>query len=378
MGDKTHIQWTEATWNPVTGCSRVSEGCRNCYAEQLAGTRMRHLPRYQGLTRQTSSGPRWTGEVRMDAATLAMPLRWTRPRRVFVNSMSDLFHEGLEFEVIAAIFGVMAAAPRHTFQVLTKRPQRALDFFAWLEAWASQVRTVFPSDPLAWRLLQTIRGAAFKAGAPVGASCSEPVWPLPNVHLGVSVEDQASADARIPLLLQLPAAVRWLSMEPLLEAVNLSEWVGVIEHCGNCGAETPGPVEADECPECGREGLIATFGGESEARWYRGDVGRFRFDVEADRWRPYTQEEEDNEEGWNVPRLDWIVVGGESGPGARPFDLAWARRLVGEAREAGVPVFVKQLGSAPVEGGERLRLSSSKGADMEEWPADLRVREWPA
>lgn len=316
MGDKTHIQWTEATWNPVTGCSRVSEGCRNCYAEQLAGTRMRHLPRYEGLTRQTASGPRWTGEVRMDAATLAMPLRWTRPRRVFVNSMSDLFHEGLEFEVIAAIFGVMAAA-RHTFQVLTKRPQRALDFFAWLEARASQARAGFPGDPLAWRLLQTIRGAAFKAGAPVGASCSEPVWPLPNVHLGVSVEDQASADARIPLLLQLPAAVRWLSMEPLLEEVTLWHHLSAADSQG----ELSGPAAV---------------------------------------------------------MLDWIVVGGESGPGARPFDLAWARGLVGEARESGVPVFVKQLGSAPVEGGERLRLSSSKGADMEEWPADLRVREWPA
>lgn len=316
MGDKTGISWTDTTWNPLVGCSRVSEGCRNCYAEQLAGTRMRHLPRYEGLTRPTAGGPRWTGEVRLDAGVLALPLRWTRPRRVFVNSMSDLFHEAVPFKDIAAIFGVMAVARSHTFQVLTKRPQRALDFFAWVQAKAELTAPTFPRDPVAWRIVRVVMGHAFDRGAAVGVIGSAQ-WPLPNVHLGVSVEDQATADTRIPLLLEAPAAVRWLSIEPQLDAITLWDHLSSIDAYG----EASGPAHV---------------------------------------------------------MLDWIVIGGESGPGARPFDLAWARQLLDEAHEAGVAPFVKQLGARPVEAGSALHLKHRAGADPSEWPEDLRVQEWPS
>lgn len=379
MGDKTGIAWTDASWNPLVGCSRLSEGCRLCYAETMAGTRLKEIDAYKGLTRDTTSGPRWTGEVRFLVDRMRQPSRWKRPRRIFVNSMSDLFHESVPFEQIAAVLHMVAVNPRHTFQVLTKRPREAARFFADLERRAEASSAMFPNDSLAWRRGNVLRACALKVGVPLTqeehTACE--VWPLPNLHLGVTVENQAAANKRIDILLTLPAGVRWLSMEPLLEAVDLSEWIGVIEHCGNCGAETPGPVEEDECPACGHKGMIATFGGESEARWYRGDVGRFRFDVEEEVWRPYTQEEEDGEEGWNLQRLDWIVVGGESGGGARPFDLLWARDLVQQARQGGVAIFVKQLGRNPVEEEFKVSLRNPAGADVEEWPEDLRVQEFP-
>lgn len=271
MSDKTGIEWTDATWNPIRGCSRVSQGCVNCYAERVAARFSGPGQPYEGLARMTASGPRWTGEVRFIEDAWLQPLRWKRPRRIFVNSMSDLFHEDLDVGDVARIFAVMARASQHTFQVLTKRPDRMLAFIA-----------EFRTDVLdAWRRLPVRRTNL------VGR---EPVpWPLPNVWLGVSAENQATADERIPLLLQTPAAVRFVSAEPLL-----------------------GPIDFTRI---GRDGPI--------------DLSALEHIVGL---------------GYNRPPLDWIIVGGESGPGARPMHPDWARSIRDQCQAAGVSFFFKQWG----------------------------------
>ena len=326
----TSIEWTDATWNPVRGCGRVSRGCEHCYAEGVARRFAGAGQPYEGLVRLDREGKpkaQWNGTVRFVPEHLADPMRWRKPRRVFVNSMSDLFHESLSFDQIAAVFGVMAASPRHTFQVLTKRPERAREFFTWIA-----------SNDRCWRPDEV---AQLAARAHVGDVVLHPIkgtlrewpWPLPNVWLGVSVEDQATADERIPVLLTLPAAVRWVSYEPALGPVDFSR------------------VKVPDAPS---------------PPFHATALHAFR--------------------GFGAC-LDWIVVGGESGPGARPFDVAWARSTIEQCRAAGVPVFVKQLGACPVRtfgsldapgiyAPEHVRLRHHKGGDMSEWPEDLRVREF--
>lgn len=322
MGDRTGISWTDATWNPIRGCSRVSEGCRNCYAENVAARFSRPGQPYEGLAVnrlvQSMHGlktePRWTGEVRFVPEQLDQPLRWKRPRRIFVNSMSDLFHEKLTDEQIDQVFAVMALAPQHTFQVLTKRPDRMGDYIT------NHVASK-RSDVWVWNGPVTEDG---KNGANMR-------FPLPNVWLGVSVENQQTADERIPLLLQTPAAVRFVSAEPLL-----------------------GPVNFDR---------IGT-------------------------WRSEPLSALDEQVGYvERPRLDWVIVGGESGPGARLCDVAWIHSIVEQCRDAGVACFVKQLGAKPLLGAtdslERIvrdgnpHLRSRKGDDPAEWPQDLRVQRSP-
>ena len=316
MSDKTGIEWTGtfdengtliskgATWNPIGGCSRVSEGCRNCYAERMAARFSGPGQPYEGLAEMTPEGPRWTGEVRVIHDKLDQPIRWRRPRRIFVNSMSDLFHESLRNEEIAAVFGVIAASPQHTFQILTKRPERMRDWFEWMDRFAMERRaiTAAPSKR------QTCLNAAFTYLGETGQARRQidrhwfvdgdrGPWPLPNVWLGVSVEDQATADERIPLLLDTPAAVRFVSAEPLLGPVMLDTYLG--------------PLPEDE------DGA------------------------------PYPS------------ALDWIIVGGESGPGARPMDPEWARSLRDQCAGAGVAFFMKQMDKlTPI-------------------PDDLMVREFP-
>jgi len=318
----TSIEWADCSWNVVRGCSRVSEGCRNCYAERIAVRFSGPGQPYEGFAdvpagrRHSQTGAatcgvrgKWTGRVELIPSKLDEPLHWRKPRRVFANSMSDLFHEKLDPLAIGRIFGVMAEAHWHTFQVLTKRPEIMRD-------WSRAV-----------------------GHYPRGDRSETPVmgWP-PNVWLGVSIEDQATADERIPLLLQTPAAVRFISVEPMLEQIDL---------CLTAGSEVSGA--------------------EGAARG-----------------------------------IHWVIVGGESGPGARPFDIAWARSVIAQCREAGVACFYKQAGCNvivrdvddmgpddyrawddvhrgepfPPE-GVRLRLRSPKGGDPSEWPEELRVREFP-
>lgn len=330
------IAWTDATWNPTRGCSRVSEGCGSargggCYAERQAARFAGPGGPYARLVRVGKQGPRWTGDVRLVPEMLDAPLRWRKPRRVFVDSMSDLFHEKLSNEDIAAIFGVMACSPRHTYQILTKRAERMRAWFNW----AAGGRHV-------WTAAQAVV-------KPRGWQGAAPGWPLPHVWLGVSVEDQQRADERIPHLLDTPAAVRFVSYEPALGPVDFTPWLGP-----RTGFRSDGPGVDD------------------------------LDDVDT------------------RPGIDWLIVGGESGPGARPFDLAWARAAIAQCRAAGAACFVKQLGARPLFLDEdqpdespkcrcreafcphlvptkwtRLHLRDRNGSDPDEWPEDLRVREWP-
>ncbi len=366
----TSIEWTRGddgskgeTWNPVVGCSIKSAGCTNCYAMGIAHRGM--SKQHRGLTVMTSRGAKWNGEVRFLPDVLAKPLSWRKPRRVFVNSMSDLFHEGLAFEQIAAVFGVMAACPQHTFQVLTKRPERAREFFAWLGA--EQHR--YEGGQATACVVAAQQATDYETLVP--APIYSRAWPLPNVWIGVSCEDQRAADERIPILLELPAVVRFVSAEPLL-----------------------GPIDFRAIP-------------------YRGDVDYF-LDAIAGRYSTIPGGQGNTfAHGMALKRpIDWIIVGGESGPGARPCDVAWIRSIVEQCAGAGVPVFCKQLGAKPIN-GERsaihdahgvaapslpheevdrlapnyvdghvvrpapVRLRDRKGADMAEWPEDLRVRAFP-
>lgn len=291
MSDDTGIEWTDATWNPIRGCSRVSEGCRNCYAESVAARFSGPGMPYEGLARRTASGEaRWTGQVRVVEHQLDQPLRWKRPRMIFVNSMSDLFHDEVSDETIDDIFAVMAAAPQHAFQVLTKRPERML-------AYMKRVGASSPHDVVNARvfdLANTLSGAHVQ-------------WPLPNVWLGVSVENQAAADDRIPLLMQTPAAVRFLSCEPLLEMVDLMK---------------PGPVLALE----------------------------------------------------RLGPIDWVIVGGESGPGARPMHPDWARLIQAQCAYAGVPFFFKQWGEHDASGrrvGKKAAGSLLDGREYKAFPREV-------
>lgn len=193
MSDRAAIEWTDATWNPVTGCTKVSPGCDNCYAETLAerfrGTAGHYFE--QGF------------DVQLRPDKLDQPLRWRKPRRVFVNSMSDLFHKDIPDEYVARVFAVMASAPRHTFQVLTKRPARMRSLLN-ASAFQQKVQRLIPgvgNDPYIGKHFHT--------------------WPLPNVWIGVSTETQEWADIRIPQLLDTPAAVRFISAEPLIGPVDI-------------------------------------------------------------------------------------------------------------------------------------------------------------
>lgn len=315
---ETSIEWTDRSWNAVRGCLRVSAGCGDstgggCYAERMAHRFSGPGLAYDGLTRMTAFGPRWTGEARFIPEKLSEPLSWRKPQRVFVNSMSDLFHKDITNEQIAAIFGVMAAAPQHTFQVLTKRPERMLEWFKWI-ATAARGR----ADGTCIAAAERIIGRAI--------SPSIPGWPLRNVHLGISVEDQAAADKRIPLLLQVPAAVRWLSCEPLLGPLDLDPLI--CQHCG--GREV---ALADDntpcCPECDGSEMC---------------VGM-----------------------WLDPLNDgiaWVVVGSEDGPKSRSMDEAWVRAIRDKCQERGVPFFYKQR----LEGKKKVALPLLDGRSWAELP----------
>jgi protein gp37 len=328
----TAIQWTDTTWNPTRGCSRVSPGCENCYAERVAAHPRMSLPgkAYHGLALLGPHGPRWTRKVAFVPDALLEPLSWKKPRRVFVNSMSDLFHESLTNEQIAAVFAVMAASRRHTFQVLTKRAGRMFEWHEWAKKTVGTDAGGHAS--FLWQFVEDRRVHALAHRQPL---------PSPNVWLGVSVEDDARACDRIPLLLATPAAVRFVSYEPALGPIAWRDtWLyGAFDHCPD---ETDDPA-IDECAGC-----PAIPGDGDHCGAVRG------------------------------PHIDWIIVGGESGPGARPFDTAWAHRTVDACARAGVACFVKQMGARPLSlKGAPVRLKDHKGGDISEWPTHLRVRQYP-
>jgi protein gp37 len=337
MSTNSSIEWTDTTWQVTAGCTRVSEGCRHCYAERMAG-RLAAMAQadqddgrdpgkkrvYLNVVNQRAGtglngfGPKsgWNNKVVTLPERLAEPLAWKRPRRVFVNSESDLFHKDVPFDFIFKVYAAMVLAGRHTFQVLTKRPERAAEFYRqpnWFERLGLAIREV--------------GGAKYEDGLTRRG-------PLSNIWLGTSCERQQEADERIPHLLRCPAAVRFVSAEPLL-----------------------GPIDFDR----------------TGADWMNSSEG-----------------------------IDWVIVGGESGHGARPCHVEWVRSIVVQCGAADVACFVKQLGAMVLwdgcqggygdgpsncwpegtkrtdfAGNWRVWLRDGKGGDPAEWSEDLRVRQFP-
>lgn len=328
MSDGSKIEWTEASWNPLRAtfvedyqglagwhCVHASEGCRNCYAEKInlrLGTRLNYTaPNTSKIT------------PILETNVLLQPLHWRKPRRIFVCSMTDLFGEWHTDEMIDRVFAVMALCPWHTFQVLTKRAERMHSYFTSLNDGATAAQRGF--DACLWA--DTVTG--FTLG--VGRSLERIPSGLPNVWLGVSVEDQKNANERIPWLLKTPAIVRWVSYEPALASVDFRN----INHDNLVGIDSL----------TGDHGVLRPFAGRSDRK------------------------------------LNWVVVGGESGPGARPFDAQWARDTIAQCKAASVSCFVKQLGTKPfdtfLDKPFHLIKTDRKGGDWSEWPQDLRVREYP-
>lgn len=289
MADGTHIEWTDATWQIVTGCSVISPGCTNCYAMRLAGTRLKHHRSREGLTIDTKAGPVWNGQVRFNADQLTQPLRWKRPRRIFVAAHGDLFHDGVTDEQLDQIFAVMALCPQHTFQVLTKRAGRMRDY---LTAACGRIADTIIR-------MRRDRGDGNMVLVPLahvrpGAAW----WPLRNVWLGVSAEDQRRFNERVFALRHTPAAVRWVSAEPLLGAIDATR----ADDVGTVATDTLRGVRVHPTDE------LAVPGDEPLAP------------------------------------IDWIVAGGESGPGSRPMHPDAARQLRDQCAAAGVAFLFKQWG----------------------------------
>lgn len=294
MADGSKIEWTDATWNPITGCSVTSPGCTNCYAMMLAGTRLAHHPSRAGLTREVNGNHVWTGKTRFNEQWLDQPLRWRKPRRIFVCAHGDLFHESVPDVWIDSVFAVMALAPQHIFQVLTKRASRMRQYCIDPRTPERIAAVLLDSADTSYYARDVLSILANRA---VESAPEYIRWPIPNVWLGVSAEDQARANERIPELLATPAALRWISAEPLLGPIDLT------------AIDLPG-------------GWTEVFPLGQEI------LGRPHVD---DQGNPMT-------------RLDWVVVGGESGHDARPMHPDWARSLRDQCAAGAVPFFFKQWG----------------------------------
>ena len=284
MASNSKIEWTGHTWNPVVGCTRTSEGCDQCYAftmtKRLAAMGQQN---YMGLTGKGH----FNGVVRVLPTKLDVPMRRKKPTTYFVNSMSDLFHKSVPDDFIDQVFAVMASCPQHTFQILTKRADRMAEYMCnpdRLENIYAQWCSVSDQPP------------------------SAEAWPLPNVWLGVSVENQEAANKRIPELLKVPAAVRFLSCEPLLGDLGLLSW-------------------------------MALPGQEGKAEWFLAKYG-------------------------SSQPISWVIAGAESGHGARPMNLDWVRFLRDQCSGAGVPFFFKQM----LVDGEKVSLPELDGIVWDQFP----------
>lgn len=320
------IQWTNKTWNPIVGCSKISAGCKNCYAIGMAW-RLQHIEhskdKYAGTVEKTANGQRnWTGKINLSEKDLLKPLEWKKPKMIFVNSESDLFHENVPFEFIDKVFAVMALNPQHTFQVLTKRPARMVEYFQSRDEDMVEIREaamIMVCDyPHLFHVTERLKGEAREQIGPIHITSTiqphlkaagwywdvtnseygkeskleyEGEWPLKNIWLGASVENQQTADERIPLLLQVPAAVRFLSCEPLLGPLDLMQ---------------------DQL---------------------RRKDGSYPFPYLADKHRTK----------W-LHNINWVIAGGESGHGARPVHPDWLRSLRDQCQKAGTSFFLKQWG----------------------------------
>ena len=333
------IEWCDKTWNPITGCTKVSPGCKHCYAE------LEHKNRHQAYKNGKQMAPQYAEPfeiVQFHRNRMIYPLRWKNPQKIFVCSGSDLFHEDVSGEHILGVYAVAAYANRHTYIVLTKRLHNTKLFYDKFG----------PS------------GDKFKFGDFDNSIKSVP-WPLENLWLGASVEDQKTADERIDILLNTPVAVRFVSLEPLLDQINIRPYIKIDWEEFWLNHDDDGWSHCDAFCE---DGLISEA--DYECDWINNSPDKYiacpecaRRDIEM---RIYARKEQN--------LLNWVIVGGESGPNARRLELDWIRDVINQCREANVPVFVKQLGSVwAKENSAKHR----RGADMSEWPEDLRIREWP-
>jgi protein gp37 len=270
----TTIEWCDRTWNPLRGCTRVSTGCTNCYAEKIAGRFSGKGQAFEGLAKKVGNEFRWTGKIMFVEKELETPLHWKKPARIFVNSVSDLFHEKVPFDFIDRVFETMCHPDgvKHTYQILTKRPERMLEYFNYFANKLADFNDGNGPDD-EWLLRQ------------------------PHIWLGVSVENQEEADKRIPILLQIPVAVKFLSCEPLLSPLDLKKWLWTVIR------------DEDEI------GYVEPF----------------------------------NE-------INWIIAGGESGPKARPSHPDWFRDLQYQCEVGEVAFLFKQYGNwlPSYNAGERL------------------------
>jgi protein gp37 len=314
MADKSKIEWLDggSTWNPAVGCSKVSAGCRNCYAHRMISTRFPHLTGvvderiydHSGTVEDRRTGIGWDGDAHFKPERLEIPFHWKKPRRIFVCSMSDLFHESLTDEQIAAVFGVMAATPQHQYVILTKRLERAKYWFSFVGATANhygQAESVICMDNM------------LRLGATIDTAQADIVtqrerWPLENVIICASVENQPAVDERASLLFQIPARWRGVSVEPMLEGIDVRKYIGC-----DCEEFWPGQGHPPDCPT--QTGQI----------------------------------------------LNLVICGAETGPGKRPFKDEWALDLRNQCKAAGTPFFFKKDGSGK---------PTLCGVEYHEWPED--------
>jgi protein gp37 len=273
----TRIEWCDETINPIVGCSKISDGCKNCYAEKMA-VRLSHMD-VEGYDEVVDYSGKWNGNTVFVPKALEKVAKWKKPKRIFVGSMTDIFHDSISNEWIASVFGTICANPIHVFVLLTKRPERALKWFEWVSRRGEHGKTLFPFDSDEWRIWQMLYVEGRRNGVDLPPHHGGP-WPLPNLWLGVTVESEKYLH-RVETLINIPAAVRFASVEPMLK-----------------------PVVFDFNREDGPAGATWTVPGRHKG-------------------------------------LSWVVCGPETGPGKRPFDYDWARDLRGQCKDAGVPFFFK-------------------------------------
>jgi protein gp37 len=328
--NKTKIEWADATWNPITGCTKISPGCANCYAEKMS-------KRLAGRCGYPADEP---FKVTIHPDKIDEPLKWKKPRRVFVCSMSDLFHKDVPMSIITYVLRMARSCEGHTFMILTKRPARMKEAIREMVSWG--------------------------------------MWPVPNIWLGVTAENQEQADERIPILLDTPAAVRFVSVEPMLGPVELSPWIRRYYHGGKPrmkeGAYLLPPSKTGKStllqyakqidPNCvQRADRVYLTTDYMSALMFamgypNGEVYRAIPDL------PLEEDPDCTEKGlsfqtpqalitsMSAPILDWVIAGGESGPGARPCHPDWIRSVRDQCQGAGVPYFFKQWGEWVPMGSE--------------------------
>lgn len=288
MSEKSKIEWTDATWNPLAGCTKCSPGCENCYAERMSHRlesmhqkdrkKYKHLWKYN----EVITCGAWNNSIYLDIPSLDKPLHWHKPRRIFVCSMSDLFHPKVPFDFIDKVMFTIykSYSMGHTFQILTKRVRRMMKYF---------------SGNVDGRIIGLFRRTDNRYTSEHRLTNS--VNLLPRVRLGVSISNQAEADEKIPIIIQIPAAFRWLSIEPLLSKINLTAWLDVQEQ---------------------------EFTAKRNSKEIRSGS-------------------KSNIKNTSRQKLDLVVVGCESGPKRRPCKIEWVESIVAQCKAAYVPVFVKQI-----------------------------------